>query len=536
MVLTKDKRQQLDPDIAEYIQHLEDSTADWEQQHTQLQIRYEHLQEELRLALHRQFSRSSEQAPREQTELFGEAEQYSVNDEKIDADPAETITIREYEKAKPGRKPIDPKVPRIDIEHDIDEADKQCACGCTMERIGEEVTERLQTIPEQVYAERHIRPKYACKNCEGSGDEDRPAVRIAPTPPSIIPGSIVTPGLLAFILMNKFVDHLPFYRQEQRFARIGVHISRQDMSNWTIRSAKRIAPLIERYRQLIREGPVVQMDETRMLVRNEPGRTETATSWMWLARGGPSHAPVTLYDYHTSRGTAHPMELLHGYSGYLQTDGYEVYQRIARDYPAISLVGCWAHARRKFHDAAAASKKKTGAAHEGMKHIESLYRIERALRDEDLKPQKFVDTRREQVEPVLAKFKSWLEKKVGSLPPQSTLGKAVNYTLNQWEYLVRYLDLAELTPDNNATERAIRPFVMGRKNWLASGAPHGAESSCAMYSLIETSRQNGLNPYAYLHHVFHKVPMITSDEQWDELLPHNLDIETINSAFLATVR
>ena len=528
-MLTEEKRQQLDPDVAQYIQHLEVN-------HTQLQTRYEHLEEELRLALHRQFSRSSEQSPQEQTELFGEAERYSVDEQASDANTDETVTVREHKKAKPGRKPIDPKVPRIDIEHDIDEVDKQCACGCTMERIGEEVTERLQTIPEQIFAERHIRPKYACKNCEGSGDEDRLAVRIAPTPPSIIPGSIVTPGLLAFILVNKFVDHLPYYRQEQRFARIGVHISRQDMSNWTIRSAKRIAPLIERYRQLIREGPVVQMDETRMQVRNEPGRTDTATSWMWLARGGPVDAPVTLYAYHTSRGTAHPMQLLQGYSGYLQTDGYEVYQRVARDYPAITLAGCWAHARRKFHEAAAASKKKTGAAHEGMKRIESLYRIERVLRDTELDPREFVDQRREQVQPVLTKFKSWLEKKVNSIPPQSALGKAVNYTLNQWEYLVRYLDLPELTPDNNAAERAIRPFVMGRKNWLASGAPHGAESSCAVYSLIETARQNGMNPYAYLHHVFSTVPEITADAQWDELLPHNLDAETVNATFLATVR
>ncbi|WP_425277207.1 transposase [Salinispira pacifica] len=161
--------------------------------------------------MHRQFSRSTEQSPQEQTVLFAEAERYSVQEQAPDTDVGEIVTVREHKKAKPGRKPIDPKVPRIDFEHDIDEPDKQCACGCTMERIGEEVTERLQTIPEQIFAERHIRPKYACKNCEGSGDEDRPAVRIAPTPPSIIPGSIVTPGLLAFILVNKFADHLPYY-------------------------------------------------------------------------------------------------------------------------------------------------------------------------------------------------------------------------------------------------------------------------------------------------------------------------------------
>ncbi len=229
----------------------------------------------------------------------------------------------------------------------------------------------MAVIPEQIWVERHIRPKYACKYCEGSGDEEKPAVRIAPAAPSILPGSIVTPGLLAFILVNKFVDHLPFYRQEKRFERLGIHICRQDMSNWTIAAAKRLRPLVELFRALIRAGPVVQMDETPVQVLREPGRLNTSRSYMWLARGGAPSSPVCLYHYSRTRGAEYARDLLADYEGYLQADGYQVYEKIAAESEKIILVGCWAHARRKFFEAAKASKK-TGAAHEGMKKIKDL--------------------------------------------------------------------------------------------------------------------------------------------------------------------
>ena len=188
--------------------------------------------------------------------------------------------VAAHEKKKPGRKPIDPKHPRFERIVDVPDEDKQCACGHAMVRIGEEVSERVQIIPEQIWIDRVVRPKYACHHCEGSGDETKPAVRIAAVEQTVVPKGIATPSLIAFILVNKFVDHLPFYRQEKRFGRIGIAISRQDMSNWTIRAAQLVAPLIERFRTLIREGPIVNVDDTRVQVMNEPGRADTTNSFM----------------------------------------------------------------------------------------------------------------------------------------------------------------------------------------------------------------------------------------------------------------
>ncbi|MFP4551857.1 MAG: IS66 family transposase, partial [Spirochaetales bacterium] len=417
---------------------------------------------------------------------------------------------------------------RIEVVHDISDEEKRCGCGDELMRIGEETREVVQVIPEQMWVERHVYPKYGCHTCEGSGDEDRPAVRIAPRVATILPRSIASAALVAFILVNKFVDHLPFYRQEKRFARIGIDISRQDMSNWTITVGGAIKPLIERFVALIRGGPFMQMDETPLQVLNEPGRANTTKSYMWLARGGPPQAPVVVYHYSPTRGSDYPRSLLAGYEGYMQADAYRVYRMLAEELGFI-LVGCWAHARRRFHEAAQASKK-AGAAHEGMKYIRRLYEIERELRADDLSPREFVDKRREKVLPVLAEFRSWLEGKEHTVIPSTLLGKAVAYTLHEWDALSRYLDRPEITPDNNAAENSVRPFVVGRRNWLFSGTPRGAEASCAIYSLIETAKHNGLDPFAYLNYVFEKTPFIHDAEGWDELLPNRLDNATLTAA------
>ena len=240
----------------------------------------EQLTEELRLALLRKFGRSSEKLDPHQKELFEEAG--SVPQEPSADDQ---ITVPAHNRTKAGRKPLDPNIPREDIIHDIPEDEKTCGCGRNLDKIDEVISERLQVIPEQIYVERHIRYKYACRNCEGSGDEEKPVFRVAPAPPSILPGSIVTSGLLAFILVNKFCDHLPFYRQEKRFERIGAHISRQDMSNWTNKTAIILQFLMEMFKQKIKEGPIIQMDETTVQVLGEENRSDTSKSYMWLSQG-----------------------------------------------------------------------------------------------------------------------------------------------------------------------------------------------------------------------------------------------------------
>ena len=534
MTLSEAARQTLDPQTRAYLEELERNASTskkaedrWRNKYHNLEQRYEVLEERHRLLLFKRFARSSEQEPAGQQHLFAEAEETA---EVVEPDETEstTVTVPAHERKKAGRKAIDPQHPRIEVLHDISDEDKQCGCGDELVRIGEETREILQVVPEQMWVERHVYPKYGCHTCEGSGDEDRPAVRIARREATILPRSIASTALVAFILVNKFVDHLPFYRQEKRFARIGIDISRQDMSNWTITVARAIKPLIERFVLRIRGGPFMQMDETPLQVLNEPGRANTTKSYMWIARGGPPEAPIVVYHYSPTRGSDYPRSLLADFEGHLQADAYRVYRMLAEEIGFI-LVGCWAHARRKFHEAAQASKK-AGAAQEGMKHIRRLYEIERQLRGEDLSPEEFVDKRREKVLPVLDEFSSWLKKKEKTVVPSSLLGKAVAYTINEWDALSRYLDRAEISPDNNAAENSVRPFVVGRRNWLFSGAPRGAEASCAIYSLIETAKHNGLDPFAYLNYVFKKAPHIHDAEGWDELLPSRLDEATLTAA------
>ena len=531
MGLREGTLERLPVEARDYIETLEQETEHLRVSEENLRIENTILNERLNLLLYRRFARSAERLPEGQGELFTEAE----SKVPIDEVENEQVDVPAHRRSKRGRKPIDEKHPRVEILHDIPENEKQCGCGHELERIGEEISERIQVIPEQIWVERHIRPKYACKHCEGSGDEENPAVRVAPAEPSMIPGSITTPGLLAFILVNKFVDHLPFYRQEKRFERIGFHIPRQDMSNWTMAVGKRIQPFIEKFRDRIRAGPVVQMDETPVQVLAEPGRENTTKSYMWLARGGPPEAPVCLYHYTPTRSAEYPRTLLGNYSGYLQVDGYSAYQTLAAENTDLTLVGCWAHARRKFFEASQGSKK-TGAAHEAVAKIRKLYRVEQELRSKGLDDEMFLKQRREQAEPILGDLKAWLAKKSQTVVPGSLLGKAVSYALKQWDSLVRYLNHPALTPDNNAAENAIRPFVLGRKNWLFSASPRGADASCAIYSIIETAKQNGLNPYAYLHYIFSRVPQITAVDQWKKLLPQNLDPEQINTAPFAGVR
>jgi len=508
--------EQLPVEAREYIRQLEENL---EKTNDSWKAKYEQLQEEYRLLLYKRFGRSSEAVDVTQQLLFHEPDSEAVDDGEPEA-----IAVASHTRKKRGRKPLDEKLPRETIVHDIPEEEKRCACGAELTRIGEEVSERLQVIPEQIYVERHVRPKYACRTCEGSGDEEKPAVRIASAVPSIIPKSIVTPGLLAFVFVNKFVDHLPFYRQEARFQRIGIRISRQDMSNWLRRAYEAIHVLLELLELHIRSGPVIQMDETPVQVLGEPGRKNTQKSYMWLARGGPPEEPAFCYRYRQTRSSQHVRDFTEGFAGYLQSDGYSAYDTALAGRPEIVHVGCFAHVRRKFHDAGKSSKK-AGSAHEAIAKIGKLYEIERRLRERHPDPEQFARERREECEPVLEELKDWLDGKIDRVAPESLLGKAVNYAEGQWDKLLRYLDSPILTPDTNAAENAIRPFVLGRKNWLFSGSPDGAEASCAMYSLIETAKANGQNPYAYLRTVFDTAPRINNRDQWEELLPWNLQPE-----------
>ena len=437
----------------------------------------------------------------------------------------EYTEVKSFKRNKKGRKAIDPKITRKVKIIDIPESEKTCACGAELSRIGEESSEKLVIIPMQVYVEQTIRPKYACRKCEGTEDEEKPTVRIMPPPPSIIPRSIASPSLLSCIMIQKYEDHLPFYRQEKQFLRIGIRISRQVMCYWQQKIYEFLLPLFMLFTEIIKTGPVMRMDETRLQVIKEEGRSYSDNSYMWLAVGGPPGKTIILYEYRETRGGENAKKLLLGFSGYLQTDGYEGYDAAVKDMPQIIHVGCFAHARRYFFEAAQISEQ-GGTAKCGIEYIGKLYQIERELRDEKedekITDEEFVIKRKKKAEPVLSNFKAWLLKEVDGVPPSCLLGKAIGYSLNQWDKLIKYLESPFLTPDNNASENAIRPFVLGRKNWLFNQTPEGAESSCGMYSLIQTAKQNGLVAHDYLMKLFEQAPFARTKEDWVKLLPWNI--------------
>ena len=505
------KNQDLNPEVLQYISTLENKVND--------------LENKLNIALNSLFGKSSEKVSPMQPELFEEFTS-EVLEEVL-----EELIIPEHKRTKKGRKPIDPSIPREIIEHDIPEEDKKCACGCDMVKIDEVATEKLQIIPEKVYVERHIRPKYACRNCEGSGDEDKPVFRIAPAPPSLIPGSIMTGGLLSYILINKFCDYLPFYRQEKRFERFGAPISRQNMSNWTIKSYRILKELNVFMKDKIRSGPFLQMDETTVQVHGEEEKSDSSKSYIWVTKGGPPESQIALYEYNKSRSSHYIKDFIEGFSGFLQSDGYQGYDSALKDHDDITHVGCLAHARRKIYDAYKADKK-IKQSNAVINKIQKIYNIEKMLRKKELTSDQFLLERKTAVKPLLDDLKSWLDKKHLNLRPTSNLGQAVSYTLGQWDKIVKYLECSYLTTDNNAAERVVKPFVMGRKNFLFAGSTEGADAMCFYYSLIETAKLNGLNPYAYLKWVFERAPLLKKEDSLESLTPWECNPEDVNRIML----
>jgi transposase len=295
---------------------------------------------------------------------------------------------------------------------------------------------------------------------------------------------------------------------------------------------EKIKPLLKLLKEELKQGEVMGMDETPVQVMNEDGRDNRQLSYMWLARGGPPGKPVSIYEYHESRASENVLPFLEGFSGYLQSDGWGSYTTALKQRPDILHVGCFAHVRRKFYEAEKAAKG-GGAEHplaaEALSYIKGLYTVERKLREELKKKyisgKELVEERKNKCLPILRGFYRWLLQKSVAVLESSVLGRAVSYTLRQYPMLLNYLEHEELTPDNNGAERGIRPFVMGRKNWILCGSPEGAASSCALYSLIETAKENGHNPYTYLNSVFTKAADMKISDDWSCLLPWNLPRE-----------
>lgn len=479
-------------------------------QFNEAQLKLAKFEEERRLARARRFGASAE-AGDHQARLFDEAD---TNAEAVtpEVDAEDTIEIAAHTKRRPKRKPLPVDLPRVVVQHDLPDAEQRCSCGGPMQVMGDKVSEQLDVIPAQVFILEHHRPTYSCPKCDES-------IKTAPMPPQPIPKSLASPGLLAHVAVAKYADGLPLYRQSKQFERLGIDLPRNTLAGHMVKAGALIEPLIEALSIHIRDDDIVQMDETPVQVLKEPGKVAQAKSYMWVMKGGPPRQPAIVYRYDPTRAQAVPKALLPDYRGYLQTDGYAGYNGILAEDGVVG-VGCWAHVRRKFMEARKALPKREQAkgnrVNQALAFIGKLYRLEQVLKEAD------ADTRqaRRQSEalPILGQFKRWLDKQ--SVPPTTYLGKAITYALTQWPRLVIYIEDGRLSIDNNPVENAIRPFALGRKNWLFSDTQDGADASARLYSLIETAKANGLNDYAYLKWVFSKLP-VTADVQ--QLLPWNID-------------
>jgi len=502
----------------------------------ELEVKYQekihYLEEQLRLFKNELFGRSSEKrhAPHPDQRPLFEGDNEHVADQEQTTD--DTIVIAAHSRKKRGRKALPEDLPRIDIIHDLSEEQKQCGCGQRKSLIGEEISEKLDYIPARLQVERHIRLKYACKSCEGVED-DGPTVMIAPAPVQLIPKSNATAGLLAHIAVSKFADGLPLYRQQKIFSRLGIELSRAVMAKWMIQAAVHCNGLINLLQDEIRGGPLIGIDESPLQVLNEAGRHNTSKSYMWVYRGGQLEHPILLYQYYRTRSGRVALEFLDDYHGYIQSDDFSGYDHLDHNANIVHL-GCWAHARRKFIKVVKVRKKHRSKrinpkslADEALDYIGNLYKIEKEAQRREMDAVQIYQLRQEKAKPILDKFKDWLKAKQPLTPPKGLLGQAISYTLANWEKLIIYIEDGRLRPDNNLVENAIRPFVLGRKNWLFAGSPDGARASATFFTLIETAKANGLEPYAYLRYIFEKLPLARTEQDLKDLLPQNIDSDSI---------
>ena len=501
--------------VPEHIQSLPDDPQLLKQMLAQQSSRLTYLEEQFRLAQQKQFGASSEGHPG-QGELFNEAE---VEVEPLEVEP-EQETIK-YTRNKPKRNPLLKDLPREVMVIDIADEDKICACcNGELHKIGEDKSEKLEFIPAKVTVIETVRPKYACRACEKDGISN--IIKQAPVPPSIIPKGYATSSLLSQIITSKYQYGLPLYRQESMFKQYGIELSRKTMAEWMMKSQLALQILYERLREILLQQSVIQADETTLKVIGE----DKTTCYMWLyccgtdspndnlpgADGSPM-PNIVLYDYQASRSGQCAADFLDGYAGYLQVDGYQGYAKTR----AI-LVACMAHARRKFKETEVAQpKNKTGKANMALNHIQKLYRLETKIKGKTAEEKYRI--RQAEALPLLVQFKEWLDKSVLNVPPKTALGKALAYSINQWPKLIRYIDNGHLNIDNNRAERAIKPFVIGRKNWLFSNTANGAKASATLYSIIETAKANGLAPYDYLNYLLSEIPTLQQEQSIEHLLP-----------------
>jgi len=494
----------------------------------QLQDENHLLKERLLLARRKQFGTSSEKIDSTQLALVFDEAEATLDRTPREEVEKETVTYTRKKKTVGHREEMVADLPTEVVEHKLPEEEQVCSCcGGHLHEMSTQTRDELVIVPAQAKIVKHVRYIYACRQCDRNADPV--PIVAAPAPRPLIPKSLASASSVSYIMGLKYVEAMPLYRMETNFERLGIKLSRSLLSNWVIKGGELLAPLYDRMKRALIQLDIVHADETGVQVLHEDGRAAQTDSWMWLYRSGRESPPIILYEYQPQRLHAHPKTFLAGFAGYLHSDGYEGYEKIGDN---VTSVGCWAHARRYFVDAASALPKKQRnnpdhLANIAIKKIKGLFDIESSI--DALAPAERKAAREEKSQPILDDIMKWLEAQSGRVPPKSHLGKGVGYCLRQWPKLIGFLADGRLEITNNRAERSIKPFVIGRKNWLFANTPRGARTSAVIYSIVETAKENGLNPYRYLEYALGRLCEVEPDDttSLDALLPWN---EAVKSA------
>ena len=493
-----------------------------------LRVERDLLKERLAKMMHKMFAAKSEVRGTEQKDMFfNEAEAHAAATQAVPAQEesqADQGTDVASHKRKRGRKPLDPALPRQVERHELPESERICPHdGATLTEIGVEVSEQIEVIPQQVRVIRHERVKYACPCCDG-------ALRLAPKPAQIIPKGLFTAGALAWMTTAKYEDGLPLYRQAALLGRFGgTDLSRNTMAASMVRVGQAVQPIINLLRDHLLDSPITFGDETRVQVLKEPGRAAQTQSFMWAQMtdgSGPTGTgpPIRLFGYSPSRGAGAAQNLYAGIrvGSVLMSDGYEVYNQIAQLHQLVHL-GCWAHCRRYFIEALDALPKHARTpeqpAVQFIELIGQLYAVESRADDCKIDPQARLGERQGHSVPVLERIQALLLTHLHAVVPGSLLGKALHYLSAQWVKLSRFVTDGSYPIDNNPCENSIRPFVIGRRNWLFADTVGGANSSANLYSLLQTCKVNRIDPHRYLAALFTALPLASTADDYEALLP-----------------
>ena len=496
------------------------------------------LQEQLNRFKRRLFEARSEAAGSalQKDLFFNEAEAEGAKAQPATEEPGqdeagdEQIDVPAHKRARRGRKPLDPALPREVVRHELPENERVCPHdGATLAEIGVEASEQLDIIPQQLRVIRHERVKYACPCCDGT-------IRLASRPPQVIPRGLLTEAAQAWVITAKYLDGLPLYRQAALLGRFGgTDWSRNTLAAGVVKVGQAVQPVVNLLRDELLAAPLVHGDETELQVLKEPGRKAQTKSYLWAQMTEGSGAqgtgpPIRLFAYSPSRSTETARTLYAGMrrGGVLMSDGYKPYDAIAQEHGLVHL-GCWAHARRGFHEALdALPKDKRGPEQLPARFIEligRMYHVEAQARRAGLGPDELLGRRKERSVPVLDEIEALLTAHLHAVLPSSLLGKAMHYLASQWPKLVRFVDDGRYPLDNNACENAIRPFVVGRRNWLFADTVGGANASANLYSLLQTCVANGVDGYRYMKALLVALPRAKTVEHFESLLPWRLALD-----------